>query len=68
MTKDNLNLKKHIKSIHEGIKIACDKCAYKASSNGNLKNIFKEFMQNKNSVYIWTSLLKWKLSLYLDLK
>ena len=37
----NLNfaghLKKHIESIHEGVRYPCDQCDYRATEKGNLK-------------------------------
>merc|ERR1719319_1978372 len=35
-TSDQSNLKKHIKSVHEGFRIQCSKCTYKSSGTSNM--------------------------------
>ena len=44
-----LNLKKHVKSVHEGIKYPCQQCVYKGSKENLKKHV--------NSMH-WMSLLE----------
>ena len=49
-TVDMSNLKKHVKSVHQGIKYPCQQCVYKGS---------KENLKKHISAMHWTMSLLW---------